>query len=722
VNRYTSRVSAIDKPLNRVKGEKVMKNQIVALLTRILQVITSAYLLVIIIFVSSLSICTPMVVAGTVDDDIALLEQHVTVMPNNLKLPDTPTIAEISLQAEPFIVIQKEKGSAIRENVKDQGAHGQVHTGPTGSPEIGYRHVDILLPFDADMRTVDIDVINAEYVYAGNFTDVSPVGMEATTDPDTGGAVTLVPEGIHLDNQGRDVNLYNKDGLYPELPIRVISNGVLRQYRYVRLAFYPYRWNPTTGVLLKTVNLDISLKWERVNYDVMEEMVRLSDPVNLADELSTRFYNYDVGKGWYWLFNRLASYDYVIVLPRSVKTGSTVLADFISHKQSEGYNPVAISVESIDSYYGEPELADSIRAFLQDKYSVWGIKDVLLIGDPDPYDIYETSDTVGSVPMKMAWPRGDGWDSKKDGEPCPTDHYYGDLSDDWDLDGDGYAASFDDDYITATTYISTNGFNYVRTYKDYGIDMDMEVRVGRIPFDDISDIDNVLDRTISYESRNLAADPAPGRKRVYLAMSAFADDADYSYLGRQIHNDFIDPEGLNATTLYEPGSPFSHDIDLEKEALISEWTGQGAGMVIWAGHGSSRRAAIRYDGTDLMHRDDAPYLDHSPRSFVFQGSCKTAEAEVSNALAHEMLKNGVMVTIAGTRNSWYQHGQTDFGISYYIGDIGYWVAKSYSKGWRAGKAVKYMRSKIDFQDHKQALQNAITYNLYGDPSVRFKWK
>jgi hypothetical protein len=58
---------------------------------------------------------------------------------------------------------------------------------------------------------------------------------------------------------------------------------------------------------------------------------------------------------------------------------------------------------------------------------------VLLIGCPDPDNPHDASDVVGDVPMKMCWPRVTDYSDFE----SATDHFFADLTGDWDLDGDG---------------------------------------------------------------------------------------------------------------------------------------------------------------------------------------------------------------------------------------------------------------------------------------------
>jgi len=74
-------------------------------------------------------------------------------------------------------------------------------------------------------------------------------------------------------------------------------------------------------------------------------------------------------------------------------------------------------------------------------------------------------------------------DTNKDGS-VPTDYYYADLTSDWDSDKDGYYGEYQQD----------------------NVDFENELIVGRIPFDDINTIKEILDRSIEFENKNLIKD------------------------------------------------------------------------------------------------------------------------------------------------------------------------------------------------------------------------
>ncbi len=664
-------------------------------------------------------------------EEFALLAMPGDDVPPSISLPETPTHLTLHLSAErPRILAPPEAdGVIIRESKHPAGERPLATIATAGKPDIARRVVNVLLPFDADLSTLSLAAGAVDPHPVPQPFSVRPVGRTAFYDEERMSVQTDEPEEGKLDAEGRDTTVYGRDMLWPEDVISVAGFGAHRQYRYVQLLFSPYQWNPATGELFELHGLTLTLTWERTTIDTATALDHLSDPV--TDSMTaTYFTNWREAHEWHELsfgFLREGVYDYVIVTTQDIEADSTELDDFIDHKESQGYSVASITVETIEYVYPETERADSIRAFLKDKYSAWGIEYVLLIGDPDPYNQYEgAADDVGSVPMKMAWPRGDGVvGTEDDGSPdygyCPTDHYYADLSGDWDVDGDGYAGSSDDYTITMVDL----GGGLEAPMPDYGYDFSMEVLVGRIPYDDITKIDTVLARVIRYQEN--ADSPSSGRSRAYVACSFLKSNTDGAYLGRQLHNDVLDPYGLTTHTFYQAASTFASTHVLQDTALIDEWQNRSAGLVLWYGHGGSTSSSIGYseDGHDyhdgtIMDTASAPTLVKGPNPFMFQGSCSNARPEVSENLAHTMLYETAIATVAGTRKSWLGEAQTEFGDEELIGDLAYRYLSWVVKGTDAGYALKRMRADCVPENTKRK-HNLMTYNLYGDPAGTYEY-
>src|SRR4030042_2704663 len=122
--------------------------------------------------------------------------------------------------------------------------------------------------------------------------------------------------------------------------------------------------------------------------------------------------------------------------------------------------------------------------------------------------------------MKMCWP--DRLDSYPD---TPTDHFFSDLTGNWDLDGDGYYGECADDMDPG------------------GVDIAPEVIVGRIPVysADYASLDNILQKTIDYENEPDIA----WRRNALLPMSFSDVSTDGAYLSEQMKTNYLDAAGYS---------------------------------------------------------------------------------------------------------------------------------------------------------------------------------
>ena len=127
-------------------------------------------------------------------------------------------------------------------------------------------------------------------------------------------------------------------------------------------------------------------------------------------------------------------YDYVIVTTNKILANSERLHNFVHLKELEGHSVKVITETDFQGLTGQPpnERPEKIRQWLIDNYVTMGIKYVLLIGDPDPKNQFDSGDPVGDIPMKMFWPFYQEWG----GRDYPADYFYADLTGNWDLDGD----------------------------------------------------------------------------------------------------------------------------------------------------------------------------------------------------------------------------------------------------------------------------------------------
>ncbi len=291
---------------------------------------------------------------------------------------------------------------------------------------------------------------------------------------------------------------------------------------------------------------------------------------------------------------------FLIITSKKVED-SKILDNFISYKKAKGFMVYITNVEDIEKDYSGIDLPEKIRNYLKQDYQTYKIKYLLLIGDPYNSKYQTTKSTGGSIPMRYCYPNPQNHirsnDTNTDGS-VPTDYYYADLTSDWDSDKDGYFGEYQQD----------------------NVDFENELIVGRIPFDDINTIKEILDRSIEFENKNLIKDS----KKVLMAggMLTYGENncgrVDTAKLFENIWNDFLKNRNFERVTLYEKDgiepSIFKPDLSLNRDNLINELSTDNFDIVsifTYGGYIDSIRRRIwnKDDGDKIPENDEFLWLD-----------------------------------------------------------------------------------------------------------------
>lgn len=349
----------------------------------------------------------------------------------------------------------------------------------------------------------------------------------------------------------------------------------------------------------------------------------------------------------------------LIVTTEQIRGGSQSLERFVQEKKLRNFR-VRVATEAD---FGGPDergvaRALRIRSFLQQVSADYRF--LLLIGDGHP--------DYGDVPMMRVWPRhampadSCGGYFAVDCRSCDTDLMYGDLTGDWDLDGNGqYGEHERDDGPT-------------------GIDFHAELVVGRMPvfFGDPAEADRILDHAITYMSEK--REEATWRRKVLLPAAYYyfkgqrmqsatvprSEDgaANAEWIAANVLAKHAD---VSVTRMYETAgiepSAFPSDRPLTEESLIASWN-QGQGIVFWHGHGLSREVGRVVWMNDANHNGGADddelaqplfitsqateRLNGTRPGFVIASSCEVGSADIPYDLAQALLLNGGAVGMIGS--------------------------------------------------------------------------
>lgn len=560
--------------------------------------------------------------------------------------------------------------------------------GQAGEPCLPYQVLKILLPSETRLDTVSVSLEDVVETDVPGLWNVEPVQPMATWDGEK--VIVAWPEGRTIE-EGRDVEVYGRDVLFPEKRTLEARTGEIRGWKVVDVPVALFRYNPVTRRLVQLESAEVVVEFLDISGKTTPNGP--SDPL-APGMVRGSVVNFDQVAPSYTGDSKTAPQvdegelpGYVILTTEAIRTSSDSLDEFVTHKGSLGFD-VHIFTEGEWGGSSGDVAAENLRSWLADNYQVLNLQYVLLVGNPHPVS--------GDVPMKMLWPRNNASFYSYYRE-SPSDTYYADLTGNWDLDGDGYYGEWEDDF------------------GEGGIDTNWEVVVGRIPFyGSTADLDSILAKTIRYET----TDPSVNewRQNVLLPMEPSDFSTPGYHLGEAIKADVLLPLGYDGfRRVYDEVydlNPAPEFMPCNVDNVTGAWTEDDFGLVAWWTHGSSICAV------DIMDVTHTALLDNLHPSFVFQCSCLNAYPEVSNNLSYSLLKNGAVVTVGATRVSWYYRGQADFaGTSSNSGMTYGFSKKLLVNDLDAGTALASLKQQA-YASSDSNWMNFTDFNIYGDPSMK----
>jgi len=485
---------------------------------------------------------------------------------------------------------------------------------------------------------------------------------------------------------------------FPSDVFEYLGMGQLRKYSFARVRFSPVSYVAAVGEL--TLHREITL---RVGYKIVKELPNelLSDAV-MDDVASEVIENYElIYPSYVQPLNTpsIETYNYVIITAGSLEKSVTFLKNW---KEYIGYSVKVVNTDWIYSSYAGADEQEKIRNFLIDNYASWGIEYVLIVGSHD------------EIPMRYCYK------PLSSGRAIPTDYYYADLTGNWDSDGDGIFAEFNDD-----------------DWPDFAA----EIWVGRIPFDSPRVVEDICQKTIDFER-----DSGSWKKKALLlgAISNFGNEdtqgqpkTDKAVLMEKLCVDIFDPAGFAVTTMYEKEgltpSTYYCDYPLTRENVLAQWP-NGYGVVNWGGHGNPAGSYRRWWSGDadgdytpdkneirwdyFITSPDAIALNDDMPSIIFSCSCSNANPDDPENLGYALMENGAVAFVGATFESIYFEGWNnendggnmaiDYFFTEYLISSGQACAEAlYNSKFHCWNDVEELR----------VFSNMFVFCLYGDPSV-----
>jgi hypothetical protein len=520
------------------------------------------------------------------------------------------------------------------------------------------------IPLPAGARLVSVDILDRDQRTIPGEYRVEAAAPMTPTAPDP----QETQEYLETWAANRQ-RAYASDETYPSSPVEVLGQSARGAETFARVRFSPFVYRPLSGRLEIIHRADIAIEYR-------------------MDPSGPGF----LPKG------RNGPTPYVIITTDDLASAVDTL---VTWKTYIGLPAQVVTDSWISGQYPGDDIQEQVRNFLVDKYTDWGIEYVLIVSDHE------------NIPMRVCTP----WANQPFGT-LPTDHYYADLTGDWDSDDDGLYGEYTQD-----------DFDYVP-----------EVLVGRIPCDDETTVRSICEKIVAFE-----ADTGDWKNDMLL-MGAVLNFENESQMGRprtdgaelmeQIRTD-MDWGGVQHT-LYEKEtirpSPYPCDWPLLLYWVSEKWETNDYGLVTWHSHGYTDEALRKYwasdDGDSIpeyweveTHRFfrniDAEYLDDDHAGIVFACACSNGNPDEEDNLGRALLENGSSSVIAASRPGYYANGWLDVSDGG-IASLDYYFFDALLVGETVGEAL--FTTKEHYADNyhwwgEASHVNVLSYCLYGDPAL-----
>jgi hypothetical protein len=473
--------------------------------------------------------------------------------------------------------------------------------GSAGEPKIPSKGAFILLPPKTTLSA--IDVTPGENIVLGTGYQVEPTS-QAIPLSQTENIPIPTPNAV----------LYHTDAAYPGSFFTNVGVQTFRGYQILVLLLHPVQYNPVTGELSYYQHLQITVKTEAVNTQSSLYRGFQEDQREVAQKVD----NPDMVSLYQQVYAPLSMprdhYDLLILTTDTLKNG------FVPLKNAHDAAGTLTVIKTLTDV-GASDL-DSIRNYIRDVYTNWGISYVLVGGDD------------GVVPAPMLYVSGMDENVTYYDTVMPSDLFYACLDGPYNYDGDSKWGEPDD---------GAGGGD---------VDLVAEVYVGRACVDSTADVTNFVTKTVAY----LTTSP----EEYYLKQACFVGEylGDYgiaSYSGGYMDELINGSTDDGYTTVGIPASKYT--ITKLYDSPTYYWDPSELMAIINAGvHLINHAGHSYYDYNMKMYSSDVDALTNDKPCFIYSQGCMSGgfdNPDGYDCIAEEFTVKTSHAAFAGIWNARY---------------------------------------------------------------------
>jgi hypothetical protein len=541
-----------------------------------------------------------------------------------------------------------------RITIKDLSTSGNC-----GNPRLPSGGANILLP---QGTIVDDITVEGESEFLGSGFNVEPVPEMIPISKINNKPLNTRNEDIYSSNEMFPGKLFEKVGVYS-----------FRGYEILVLKLHPVQYIPATGELYFYKDIELSVNLIKDGYinhlfrNLEKDKTKIFDKVDNPEIAET--YNHPVN-------TPIASNDLLIITTESLKSGFENLKDF-----HDGNDLSTVIKTTSDIGSSNP---DDIRNYIRNAYNSLQI-DYVLIGADD--DIIPAKDLF--VRTIWWWP----WSDTE--EHMPSDCYYACLDGTYDNNGNGYYGEPND---------GPGGGD---------VDLVADVYVGRASVGSIEEVNNFVDKTISY----LFSD-GPYLEDA-LMVGELLNTAPLTWGGTYM-DELIDWSNANGyTTKGIPSNEYNIDKLYEKNGnwyssdLISKIE-NGIHFINHLGHAN-------YNSVMKLSPSSISSLTNEELCFIYSQGCMAGGFDNGDCVAEYFTvktDNAAFAVIMNARYGWYNPGGTDSSSQHYHRE--FWDAVFNEDKTIIGEASHDSKEDNLYRINDECMRwSYYALNLFGDPTVDF---
>jgi len=300
---------------------------------------------------------------------------------------------------------------------------------------------------------------------------------------------------------------------------------------------------------------------------------------------------------------------------------------------------------------------------------------------------------MDGIPMRIASVKvNNDWEQAFQ---VPTDFYYGELTCDWDRDGDGLFGEYGDDMT-----------------KD-NCDYQAEAWVGRLPWDNPVIVRNMVDTIIAYET-----DESERMKKALGAAATLLSPCDSATMVNLARYGFINYSGYASTALYEDCPLGNPDMELTRQNFLSTWEVQEPGFVAWFSHGDSYNAYYNNSLDTFIDVNHLPQIEKP--AIAIAAGCTEGNPEVES-LGRIIVGNGIAAGFLGFTRPNGTDGNAFNALYSHNVMIEYLIFRRHALSAAKADGLDY------YSSHEQVAINTAGYDFhrnifgmiaYGDPAIQ----